>query len=111
MRKLIVVSLAVLLTVLYAQGADTVQVKQTRTPVLIDRVDNVLFYIRIDAKELKELNEVSLRFGEGVNLEEIEAVKLYYGGTEAPQRLGQVHYAPVQYVSSHTPGRTRSANP
>lgn len=112
MRKGTLLSLMIFFTVLFVQGADTIQVKQTRVPILIDRADNVLFYIRIDAREAKELNEIVLRFADRVNVEEIEAVKLYYSGTEAPQRFGQVHYAPVQqYVSSHTPGKTKSANP
>jgi len=97
---------------LFAWGADTVQVKQTRIPILIDRVDNVLFYLRVDAQETKALNEIVLRFADQVNLNEVEAVKLYYSGTEAPQRAGQLHYSPVQqYVSSHAQGKTRCANP
>ena len=92
-------------------AADSVRVKQTRIPVLIDRVDNVLFYLRIDAKESKALNEVKLLFADDVNLNEIEAVKLYYGGTDGFQREGKVFYAPVQYISSHTPGKTKAANP
>lgn len=112
MQKLITVSLALFLALLPVSGADTIQVKQTRIPVLVDRSDNVLFYLRVDAREAEELSELTLRFSAQVNLEEIEAVKLYYSGTEAPQRFGQVHYAPVQqYVSSHTPGMTRAANP
>ncbi len=95
-----------------SQVADTVQVKQSRIPILIDRIDNVLFYLRIDAKETKELNEVGIRFSDQVDMDEVEAVKLYYSGTEAPRRAGEVHYAPVQqYVSSHTRGMTRCANP
>jgi sialidase-1 len=93
------------------QAADTVQVKQTKIPILIDRTDNVLFYVRIDAKSSKELNEIKLRFADEVNLSEIAAVKLYYSGTEAPQRRGEIHFAPVgQYISSHSPGKTLSAN-
>lgn len=99
-------------TTLFVWGMDTVHVKQTRIPILIDRVDNVLFYLRVDAQEAEVLDEVVLRFAEPVNLDEVEAVKLYYSGTEAPQRAGQLHYAPVhQYVSSHVPGKTRCANP
>ncbi len=112
MQKLIVFSLTLFLAALHVQGADTIQIKQTRVPLLVERSDNVLFYLRIDAREAKELSEVTLRFSDEVNVEEIESVKLYYSGTEAPQRFGQVHYAPVQqYVSSHTPGMTRAANP
>src|SRR5690554_1301994 len=112
MRRVTLLSLLVFLTTIIALGADTVQVKQTRVPILIDRADNVLFYVRIDARETKELTEIVRRFADEVNLAEVKAVKLYYSGTEAPQRLGEVHYAPVQqYVSSHARGMTRSANP
>lgn len=94
------------------QAADTIQVKQTKTPILIDRTDNVLFYVRINAENSKELSDIKLRFSEKVNLSEIAAVKLYYSGTEAPQRSDQLHFAPVgQYISSHSPGKTLSANP
>lgn len=112
MRKITLVSLLVFLSALFVQGADTVQVKQTRIPILIDRVDNVLFYMRINAQEAEVLNEIALRFEDGVNLNEVEAVKLYYSGTEAPRRMDNVYYAPVQqYVSSHVRGMTRCANP
>ena len=94
------------------QAEDIVQVKQTKTPILIDRTDNVLFYIRVDAKNSKELNQINLRFSESVNIDEIAAIKLFYSGTEAPARLSQVHYAPVsQYISSHSPSKTLEANP
>ena len=93
------------------QAEDIVQVKQTKTPILIDRTDNVLFYIRVDAKNSKELNQINLRFSESVNIYEIAAIKLFYSGTEAPQRMNQFHYAPIgQYVSSHSPGNTLKAN-
>ncbi|NLX80855.1 MAG: sialidase, partial [Proteiniphilum sp.] len=92
-------------------ATDTVKVKQTRIPILIDREDNVLFNLRIDAKESKSLNEVKLHFAEDVNINEIETLKLYYSGTEAVQNENQLRYAPVQYISSHSPGNTRKANP
>ena len=94
-----------------AFATDSVRIKQTKIPVLIDRIDNVLFYLRMDAQESKHLNEVRLRFSDEVNLNEIEAVKLYYGGTDGVQREGKIYFAPVQYISSHTPGKTKSANP
>ncbi|HHU97616.1 MAG: exo-alpha-sialidase [Bacteroidota bacterium] len=112
MKRVVWLSLMIVAATLFAWGADTVQVKQTRIPILIDRVDNVLFYLRVDAQETKALNEIVLRFADQVNLNEVEAVKLYYSGTEAPQRAGQLHYSPVQqYVSSHAQGKTRCANP
>lgn len=91
---------------------DTVYLKQTKIPVLIDRLDNVLFYVRIDAQNSKKMDEIKLRFGKNTNLNDIASVKLYYGGTEAPERLDNFHYAPVQYISSHnTQGKTREAIP
>ncbi len=111
MRKLLLPLFFLFLSVFFIQATDTIQVKQTKIPVLIDRIDNVLFYVRIDAKEARELNELKLKFGKEVNLNEIQSVKLYYGGTEAFQRFGQKHYAPVQYVSGFAVGKTREANP
>lgn len=92
-------------------AADTIRVKQSKTPILIDRNDNVLYYLRIDSENAKKLDEVRLTFSANVNRDEIESVKLYYGGTEAVQRKGQLHYAPVQYISSHAQGKTKDANP
>ena len=110
MKKIALFALFTLATaVLFA--TDTVKVKQTRIPILIDREDNVLFNLRIDAKESKSLNEVKLHFAEDVNINEIETLKLYYSGTEAVQNENQLRYAPVQYISSHSPGNTRKANP
>ena len=103
-------SLVLLLSAFIARAADTIQVKQTKIPILIDRIDNALFYIRINAKETKELNELKLKFAHNVNLSEIESVKLYYCGTEAVQRAGKTFYYPVQYVSGFAVGQTREAN-
>lgn len=93
------------------RAADTIFIRETRIPILIERQDNVLFYLRLDAKESQTLNDVVLKFGKGVNLSEIQAVKLYYGGTEALQDRDKKRFAPVNYISSHTPGKTLSANP
>ncbi len=92
-------------------AADTLQVKQPQVPILLDRNDNVLFYIRLEAKEISSLNELSFSFAKDVNLSEIKSIKLYYSGTEAPTKSGKILYAPVQYISSFNPGKTRSANP
>ena len=32
------------------RAADTIFIRETQVPVLIERVDNVLFYLRLDAK-------------------------------------------------------------
>lgn len=93
------------------KAADTIFVRETRIPMLIERQDNVLFYIRMDAKESQTLNEVVLKFGKDVNLGEVASVKLYYSGTEALQDANKGRFAPVTYISSHTPGKTLAANP
>lgn len=94
-----------------AQKQDTVAVRETRVPVLIERQDNELFNLRIDATQSQVLNDVKLSFGKEVNLNEIEAVKLYYGGTESSERKGKTYFAPVDYIPSNTPGKTLAANP
>ena len=99
-----------LLVAISVFGNDTVRIRETQIPILIDRKDNVLFNLRIDAKESNVLNSLTLRFGEEVNLSEIKSVKLYYSGTEGVQRSGQINYAPVSYISREEPGKTREAN-
>lgn len=110
MKRFFLLAIISFIALFSVMATDSVYVKQTKIPILIDRNDNVLFYVRIDAKEAKMLNELALHFSESVNLDEVQSVKLYYGGTEAVQRKEQFHYAPVQYISSHAPGKTRDAN-
>lgn len=93
------------------RAADTIFIRETQVPVLIERVDNVLFYLRLDAKESTMLNRVILNFGEDTNLSDIQSVKLYYSGTEALQDRNKGRFAPVEYISSHTAGKTLAANP
>ena len=93
------------------RAADTIFVRETRIPILIERQDNVLFYLRLDAKESQTLNDVVLNFGKGVDLSEIQSIKLYYGGTEALQDRDKKRFAPVGYISSNAPGKTLAANP
>lgn len=92
-------------------AADSIFVRETRIPILIERQDNVLFYIRLNAGENQTLDNVVLNFGKEVKLSDIQAVKLYYGGTEALQDRGKKRFAPVEYISSHKPGGTLAANP
>ena len=44
------------------KASDTVFIHETQIPVLIERQDNVLFYLRLDAKESKKLDEIILDF-------------------------------------------------
>ena len=94
---------------LHAQ--DNVSVYEPQLPILIERHDNVLFNLRIDAKENKTLSEVKLFFREGVKLDKIASVKLYYSGTEGAGRKG-IHFAPnLDYIANRLPGNTLVANP
>ena len=100
-----------LLSVMAVQAADTLFIKAPQVPILIERNDNVLSYMRMDAKETKTLDEVTVTFGKDVPLSQIKSVKLYYGGTDASQDRGKKRFAPVEYISSNTPGKTLAANP
>ena len=100
-----------LFSVMAVQAADTLFIKAPQVPILIERNDNVLFYMRMDAKETKTLDEVTVTFGKDVPLSQIKSVKLYYGGTDASQDRGKKRFAPVEYISSNTPGKTLAANP
>ena len=103
--------LVVLSFVLGIKAADTAFIKNPQIPILIERHDNVLCYMRIHAHEAKVLDNVSVTFGQDVPLEQIKSVKLYYGGTEAIQDRGKNRFAPVEYISAHAPGKTLSVNP
>lgn len=92
------------------KASDTVFIHETQIPVLIERQDNVLFYLRLDAKESKKLDEIILDFSKSTNLADVQAIKLYYGGTEALQDQNKNRFAPVEYISSHRPGATLAAN-
>lgn len=92
-------------------ASDTVFVRETQIPILIERQDNVLFLLRLNAKESRSMDQVVLNFGKDVNMSDIQSVKLYYSGTEARQNYGKNFFAPVSYISSHTPGQTLAANP
>lgn len=92
------------------KASDTVFIRETQIPILIERQDNVLFYIRLDAKESKSLDEIVLDFGKSTKLSDVQAVKLYYGGTEALQDKSKNRMAPVEYISSFRPGTTLAAN-
>lgn len=103
--------LVVLSCVLGIKAADTAFIKNPQIPILIERHDNVLCYMRINAHGAKVLDNVSVTFGQDVPLEQIKSVKLYYGGTEAIQDRGKNRFAPVEYIFAHAPGKTLSVNP
>ena len=67
--------LVVLSCVLGIKAADTAFIKNPQIPILIERHDNVLCYMRINAHEAKVLDNVSVTFGQDVPLEQIKSVK------------------------------------
>lgn len=99
----------VILLAMSSIAQNNLRVKQPYIPILLERTDNILHYIRLDAKDSKVLNSVTLEFSEDVNLDEIKTIRLFYGGTEAVEREGKIHYAPTDYISSSTRGWTHAA--
>lgn len=107
--KKIFVYFSLLLFMQAAFAADSLFVKKPQIPILIDRTDNILIEMRVQAHKGDVLNTLALQFGEGDEVNNIKALRLYYSGTEATSRQGK-HFAPVSYISSHTIGKTRAAN-
>lgn len=56
------------------------------------------------------LNEVKLDFGKDVNLNEIEFVKLYYGGIESVERRGKIYFVLVDYIFNNILGKILVVN-
>ena len=93
------------------QAADTVFVKEAQIPVLLERQDNIIFYIRLEANTAQIFNDVVLKFTGNTPIQDIQSVKLYYSGTEALQDYGKNRFATVSYLSFTSPGKTLAANP
>ena len=91
-----------------AFSADSLYMREQQIPILIDRIDNVLYEMRIPAQKGDVLNEVNIEFGEDADLSNIQALRLFYSGIEAPSREGE-HFSPTSYISSHKFGDTRKA--
>ena len=111
-RLLLPILIGIMTGMLPSKAADTLFVKETRIPILLERKDNVLFYMRINSPGGNErMEQVKLLFDEDTPLSQIKSVKLYYGGTEAMQDRPKRRFAPVDYVSAFTEGKTLEANP
>ena len=92
-------------------ATDSLRVHNPQVPILLDRVDNVLFQIRVpDAKPGDVLESLTVEFGKDTDLRLIEELRLFYSGTEAVRRKG-LNFSPVEYISAHDVWNTRSANP
>ena len=83
------------------RAADTVFVKEAQIPVLLERQDNILFYIRLETDTAQIFNDVVLQFTENTSMQNIQSVKLYYSGTEALQDYGKKRFAPVSLSLIH----------
>ena len=91
-------------------AADTVCVKYVDVPVLLDRRDNVLCLLRVTG-ERTVFDGVAVLFDERTPMDAVRSVKLYYGGTEAPQYAGNTRFAPQTYIPFNMAGKTREAHP
>ena len=108
-QRLVLLSLfAAIMSTVSAQN--NVFVYEPQIPILIERTDNVLMYVRVVANDIKMLNTVDLSFDKDVNLKEIRSVRLFYSGTEADQRKDGIYYAPVGLISGNA-GKGLSAEP
>ena len=88
-----------------------IKVQETQIPFLIERADNVLYYIRVEVEEESTLNELQIAIDKNTDLAEFKSLKLYYSGTEALQDYDKNRMAPVAYLSAHNPQYTLKANP
>lgn len=92
-----------------ARAAEDLRVWETQVPFLIERQDNVLFYVRMEASGDECLDGIRLRLG-GAS-DRIESVKLYYGGHKKLGEEERDAMWPVGYMTSFTPNRTLEAIP
>ncbi len=95
----------------WAQEVPRVAVRELCRPVLVERVDNEIFDIGVHCACGERLEALRLLFSPGTDMSKIAAVRLYYGGKESARRSDKDYYAAVEYISSHTPGKTLRANP
>ena len=101
--------LCLLLLAQAAVAADSLIVRERQIPILIDRIDNVLYEMRVSSAQKGDvLNEITIQLGDQVDLSTIEALRLFYSGVDAPSREG-THFSPETYISSQIPGNTRKA--
>ena len=106
MRK-IFLYFSLLLFMQTAFASDSLFVRKPQIPILIDRTDNILVEMRVQAHKGDVLNKLSLQFKEGIDLNDIKGLRFFYSGTEATSRQGK-HYRPVSYISSHAEGKTKA---
>ena len=103
-----------LIAALTAFAAATAQpqaaVHSPQVPILIERADNDLFEVRVEARGGETFDSLTVLFGDGTDLRDIKSLKLYYGGCEGRAREG-LHFRPMNYIPRDLPGRTLEAHP
>ncbi len=111
MTKRYLLATIMLLAVLFAKSQKTTTlIYEPQIPILIERTDNVLLYIRVNAPDGGVFNALDLDFDNAVNVKDIKSIKLFYSGTEADQRKEGTHFFPVNYISGSA-GKGLAANP
>ena len=86
MRK-IFLYFSLLLFMQTAFAADSLFVRKPQIPILIDRTDNILVEMRVQAHKGDVLNKLSLQFKEGIDLNDIKALRFFYSGTPGRESI------------------------
>ena len=58
-------------------ASDSLFVRKPQIPILIDRTDNILVEMRVQAHKGDVLNKLSLQFKEGIDLNDIKALRFF----------------------------------
>lgn len=111
LKSLTCTLLALFFSLNVSYAADTLFVHEPQIPILIERQDNILFYLRLNTTQYKKLDKVLLNFSKDVRLNDVAAVKIYYGGTEARQDYHKNRFASTNYLTFEFPNQTLAARP
>lgn len=91
-------------------AADSLYVHTPQIPILLDRTDNLLCEIRLNARSGEIFDGITIKL-DTIAADDVAALRLFYGGTEARGRKG-LHFRPVNsYIPRDMPARTREAHP
>lgn len=104
-KTLIAAAVIILSAARHSQAADIrIAAGAAQTPVLLDRADNILFNIRIDAPEGGTFDRLDLRLDKE-SARHVRSVKLYYSGTDAvnvaADKLAAARYIPDGERKAH----------
>ena len=83
--------IALSLLSLTLSASDSLRIHNPQIPILLDRMDNVLFQIRVpDAVRGDVLESLTVEFGPDTDIKSMAELRLFYSGTEAVRRQGCV---------------------